>query len=94
MSMPTLLINYNAKGSLIGHLSYAYNHIKCNEDASCSACSITNGKSLSLSEKPEWKDLKGKLKDGSFLEGKKVDVKQLHIEQQSSKASSLAVRDK
>ena len=82
MSTPALLILYNAKGGIFGHASYAISHMKCDMDASCSACTLTNGPKLTLSERKEWKDLKGKLKVGEFIEGQKYDVKQLHKEEQ------------
>lgn len=86
----SLLIVYNASGTLLGHLAYGYHHIRSTPDKECSACALTHGPSLSLSERDEWASLKERLERGSLkgLEGKKVLVKQLHTEDISQEVRS------
>ncbi|ORX35092.1 hypothetical protein BD324DRAFT_652808 [Kockovaella imperatae] len=84
MTDPTLYILYNASGTLLGHAAYAYAHMRCDTDKSCSACTLTHGPKLSLSERKEWKELKGKLTSGEFIPGQRYNVKQWHTEEQDN----------
>lgn len=82
MSKPSLFILYNASGSLLGHATYAYHHLRQSPDKDCSACAITHGPRLSMSETTSWTGLKARLESGEVtgLERRGVVVKQLHTE--------------
>lgn len=81
-SKPTLFIVYNASGSLLGHATYAYHHLRQSPGKDCSACALTHGPSLSLSESTGWTALKARLETGGVegMQGRGVIVKQLHTE--------------
>ncbi|KAJ9096851.1 hypothetical protein QFC21_005124 [Naganishia friedmannii] len=78
----TLLVLYNASGTLLGHARYAYHHIRGTPSQSCAACALTHGPTLSLSESEEWTSLKRKLENGEVkgIGDRKVEVRQLHKE--------------
>ncbi|CAD6565075.1 MAG: hypothetical protein TREMPRED_000801 [Tremellales sp. Tagirdzhanova-0007] len=82
MSKPTLLILYNASGTLLGHATYAYHHLRQSSGRECSACAITHGPRLALSESAGWTSLKARIEAGDVpgLGGHGVQVKQLHTE--------------
>ncbi len=93
MSKPTLLILYNASGSLLGHATYAYHHLRSSPGKDCSACAITHGTSLSLNESPGWTALKARLEEGSVdgMAGRGVGVRQLHTEDITSTVGVVLV---
>jgi len=78
----TLLILYNASGTLLGHLTYGYHHLRQTPNRDCSACALTHGPALTLSERQEWVGLKGSIERGELegMGGKGVAVRELHIE--------------
>lgn len=64
----TLFIVYNADGSVMGKVQYAYRKVTSAKDAEavCAACDITHG-GLSLSETPAWVQAKGEIEASSNL---------------------------
>lgn len=78
----TLLMIYNASGTLTGHLAYGYHHLLGTEGKDCSACALTHGPKLALNEREEWSELKGRIERGQLqgAEGKEVSVRTLHKE--------------
>lgn len=83
MTSRTLYVLYSAQGSMLGHLKYAYYHIRGDSEFACAACDITHGKSLSLSELPAWQALKERFEKGQVGELGPVQVKQLHTDEQT-----------
>ena len=83
MTSPTLLVLYNASGSLLGHLAYGYHHIRQTDGRSCSACTLTHGPTLALSERTEWAESRGRIERGELegLRGRGMGVKQLHTDE-------------
>ena len=79
--MNELLILYNAAGSLLGHAAYAYHHLVSTPSKDCSACALTHGPKLTLSESPGWTELKGKIERGELNGGEAMKVKQLHTDE-------------
>ena len=91
MSKPTLLILYNASGTLLGHASYAYHHLRATPGKECSACALTHGPRLSLGETAGWTALKARLEHGEVagLDGRGVGVRQLHTEDLTDQVSLM-----
>lgn len=57
-----LIVIYNANGTALGKLTYAWNKIKSSskDEPACAACDITHG-GLSLNEVPGWKVVKDEI---------------------------------
>lgn len=75
----TLYIVYNANGSVMGKITYAYRKLNCDKDSAspCAACDITHG-GLSLKETPEWVQTKAEIQKSLNLQ-----VKQQHQDELS-----------
>ncbi|GFZ44401.1 hypothetical protein JCM24511_02123 [Saitozyma sp. JCM 24511] len=79
----TLFVIYNASGSLLGHLAYGYHHIRQTPGKECSACALTHGPRLAVTERAEWSRTRWRLESGELIgdEGKGVAVRTLHKEE-------------
>ena len=90
MSKSTLMILYNASGTLLGHATYAYHHLRQSPGRDCSACAITHGPRLSLGESAGWTSLKARIEagDSTELRGHGVQVRQLHTEDLNNQVGS------
>lgn len=93
MSAVTLLVIYNAAGGWSGHLSYAYSHFFPSpaRDTGCSACEITHGKKLALSERKEWGEFKTRWSEGGSGSEKR-SVRELHKEELTAEVSDGSSR--
>ena len=63
-----LHIVYNADGSVMGKINYAYRKMTCDKDTgpTCAACDITHG-GLSLKETPTWTNVKKEIQTSLHL---------------------------
>lgn len=71
-----IYIIYNANGSILGKVQYAYAKLTCPKDAEspCAACDLTHG-GLKLHESDEWKATKKQIP---------AMVRQLHLDELDS----------
>ena len=74
----TIYIIYNAKGSIIGKLNYAYRKLTT-PSSPCAACDLTHG-GLRLSETAQWMATKKQIN---------AEVKQLHVDELNPEVCQL-----